>query len=139
MSPPADDAVGWSAGAEEGFELFVGQVLALFPLRVRRHRGTGLPPPSIRRIFPRSPGPSHHIATDADRAPARTRTYAVHADAPGHGFLAIGDYQVEVVILPLDERTPPQATVFRVAAISGRTINVTGVVVEPPMDAAGSA
>lgn len=137
MSPPAvDEAGGWASGADDVIELFVGQVLALFPLRVQRRHGTGLPPPGIRRIFPRSPDPRRHIATDADRAPARARTYAVQADAPGHGFLTLGDYKVEVVILPLDERTPPQATVFRVAAINGRTIKVTGVVVEPPLDAA---
>ena len=67
----------------------------------------------------------------------RARTYTVVADAPGHGFLTLGDYQVEVVILPLDVSTPPQATVFRIASISGRVIKVTGAVIDPLMDAAG--
>ncbi|MEW1835191.1 hypothetical protein [Microbacterium sp. NPDC079995] len=67
----------------------------------------------------------------------RARTYSLFVDAPGHGILTVGDHRIEVVILELDVSTPRQATVFRISAIAGRTIEITGVVVEPPLDAAG--
>ncbi|AZS42677.1 hypothetical protein [Microbacterium oleivorans] len=136
MTPARDDSAR-SAGSDGVIELFVGQVLALFPLRVKGGPTSGLPPPALRRIFPRSRDPGHSPRSGADPARVRARTYTVVADAPGHGFLTLGDYQVEVVILPLDVSTPPQATVFRIASISGRVIKVTGAVIDPLMDAAG--
>jgi hypothetical protein len=130
-----DDAAR-SAGSDGVIDLFVGQMLALFPLRIVGAPASG-PPPPLRRIFPRSPDPAQPIRAGRGRARVRARTYSVLADAPGHGILTLGNYQVEVVILPLDVSTPPQATVFRVAAITGRRIEIIGVVVDPPMDAAG--
>ena len=136
MTPSSGDT-SRSSDSEGVIELFVGQVLALFPLRIMGAPPSGPPTPTLRRIFPRSPDPGRPIRAGSDRARVRARTYSVFADGPGHGILTLGDYQVEVVILPLDASTPPQATVFRVAAITGRRIEITGVVIDPPMDAAG--
>lgn len=134
MTP--DDAAR-SAGSDGVIELFVGQVLALFPLRITGGPDSEPTPPTLRRIFPRSPDPGRPVRAGSGRAHVRARTYSVVVDGPGHGFLTVGDYQVEVVILALDASTPPQATVFRVVTITGRKIVITGVVADPPMDAAG--
>lgn len=135
MTAARDDGAR-SEGADDVIELFVGQVLALYPLRVMGGPANGLDPPPLRSIFPRSRDPRASVATEQDGARARARTYVVLADAPGHGILTIGDYRVEVVILPLDASTPPQATVFRIASITGRMVTVTGSVIDPLMDAA---
>jgi len=133
----ARDDSARSEGPDEVIELFVGQVLALYPLRVLGGPTSGLDPPPLRRIFPRSRDPRASSRAEQDWARARARTYVVLADAPGHGILTVGDYRVEVVILPLDASTPPQATVFRVASITGRMVTITGAVIDPLMDAAG--
>lgn len=132
MSVAASDDAASSTGPDDIIELFVGQVIALFPLRMKSGQIPGRPQPTIRRIFPRSPEPGTPVD---DGPPMRARTYSLFVDAPGHGILTVGDHRVEVVILPLDVSTPRQATVFRISAIAGRTIDVTGVVIQPPTDA----
>ncbi|MFI8633266.1 hypothetical protein ACIGEP_11775 [Microbacterium sp. NPDC077663] len=134
MSAAASDDAAPSAGSDDAIELFVGQVVALFPLRMKSGPIPGRPQPTVRRIFPRPPD----AGTSADGAvPTRARTYSLFVDAPGHGILSVGEHRIEVVILPLDVSTPRQATVFRISGIVGRTLDVTGVVIEPPLDAAG--
>lgn len=129
MSAAASDDAAPSAGSDEVIELFVGQVIALFPLRMKSGQIPGRPQPTVQRIFPRSPEPG---APAGGRTPVRARTYSLFVDAPGHGILTVGRHRIEVVILALDVSTPQQATVFRISAIAGRTIDVTGVVIEPP-------
>ncbi|MCM3695166.1 hypothetical protein [Microbacterium oleivorans] len=134
MTAAASDDAAPSAGSDDVIELFVGQVVALFPLRMKSGAIPGRPVPTVRRIFPRSPDPG---TPPESIAAMRARTYSLFVDAPGHGILTVGDHRIEVVILELDVSTPRQATVFRISAIAGRTIEITGVVVEPPLDAAG--
>ncbi|MFJ6678194.1 hypothetical protein ACIQLK_03575 [Microbacterium sp. NPDC091382] len=125
-----------SSDSDGVIELFVGQVLALYPVRIKHGPTARIPPPTLPRIFPRSPEPGTPIGDGSARS-MRTRTYTVFVDAPGHGILTVGEFQIEVVLLPLDTETPMQATVFRVATITGRIIEVTGVVIDPQLDAAG--
>ncbi|CAL4858584.1 hypothetical protein [Microbacterium sp. MM2322] len=136
MTPAPEDAA--QPRRPDGvIELFVGQMLALFPLRIRGEFPPDVPPPSLRRIFPRSPAPGSRTGSGSRRPHGRARTYSVFVDGPGHGILTVGTYEVEVVILPLDVSTPPQATVFRIAAIRGRTVSLVGVVIDPQVDAPG--
>lgn len=137
MNTAASDDAARSPGSEAVIELFVGQVVALYPLRMKSGPIPGRTPPTVRRVFPRSPDPDASNDAAIPVAPLRPRTYSLFVDGPGHGILSVGQHRVEVVILPLEVSTPRQATVFRVSGIVGRTIDVTGAVIEPPMDAAG--
>ncbi|GEP46926.1 hypothetical protein [Microbacterium saccharophilum] len=114
-----------------GVELFVGQVIALIPLRVTGPRADEFSRTRLRRIFPRSLQPP---AANTGRRPGRAvrpKTYSVITDGPGHGYLTVRQTEIEVRIVPLDLETPEDATVFRVAGVAGRAIRVTGVVEEP--------
>ncbi|WP_295574117.1 hypothetical protein [uncultured Microbacterium sp.] len=122
------------SGDTGGVELFVGQMVALIPLGVAGPRSDEFSRTRLRRIFPRSLQPP---ATNTGKRPGkavRPKTYSVITDGPGHGHLTIRQIEIEVRIIPLDLETPDDATVFRVAAVAGRAIRVTGVVEEPNGD-----
>jgi len=64
------------------------------------------------------------------RRTPRPKTYSVITDGTGRGTMMVRQIEIEVDILPLDLKTPTTATVFRVVAVAGRAIRVTGVVEE---------
>ncbi|BDV29510.1 hypothetical protein [Microbacterium terricola] len=104
-------------------DLFVGQMVALIP-RQGTQDGRGGAPDGP-RIFPRNIALP---ADDDDERTVRPKTYSVITDGAGHGILTVRQTEIAVDILPLDLATPPEATVFRVVAVAGRAIRVTGVV-----------
>lgn len=102
-------------------DLFVGQLIALAPVG---DVGT----PAGADLFPRNVDPE---VSTKKRTP-RPKTYSVITDGTGRGTMTVRHVEIEVDILPLDLKTPKTATVFRVVAVAGRAISVTGVVEEPP-------
>lgn len=104
-------------------ELFVGQMIALLPKEhdpddpvLRTHQ---------QRLFPPADAPAP--PPEDDERPPRPRTYSLIVNGRGGGTLTVGGAEIQVAILPLDVDTPPGAAAFRVAAIAGRALNVTGV------------
>lgn len=109
-------------------DIFVGQVIALLPLGIVGHPPSREAQDVIDRMFPRSPPAREEAAPGS----IRRRTYPVIFDRRDHGTLSIGTVEVEVAIMPLTATTPRDATVFRIVALSGRAMYVTGTVQTDP-------
>ena len=123
---PIDRLAAFTPGPAAGFAPSVtssgGHTPAQAPVQLTR------PPASGGNWYRVRPRPS----TTTRPRPPTTRVPIVIFDATGHGVLQVGTVEVRVRILPLTEDTPADATVFRVVALSGRAMYVTGTVADPP-------
>ncbi|MFT4050796.1 MAG: hypothetical protein QM677_00945 [Microbacterium sp.] len=105
----------------EPVDLFVGQMIALTPR---------MPPPPVdavlldhmQRLFPLATRGSKQ-----SRQQLRPRTYLLMMNRDHDGVLTAGGTEINVTVLPLDVDTPAEATPFRVVAIAGRAIRISGV------------
>lgn len=102
-------------------ELFVGQMIALLPSRALAD-ADAVQRSVLRTLFPRYGG--QQVVAAEKRRP---RVYSLILDGEEQGILLAGGTETDVRILPLDVRTPPEATAFRVTAMSGRALRVRGV------------
>lgn len=106
----------------DSVDLFVGQMIALLP-----HGGHDVADPVqqrlVRILFPRAGGEP----VPAPDKPQRPRVYSLITDGKGEGILTAGGTEIAVAVLPLDVKTPPEATAFRITAMSGRALRVRGV------------
>lgn len=110
-SPPADS-----------LDLFVGQMIALLPKVSDDDFEDPVVRQQVEKIFPRA---LDDVPT-VDKTP-RPRTYPLYLNAQGGGVLTAAGIEIPVAVLPLDVATPHEATVFKIAAIAGRSLRVQGI------------
>lgn len=122
VSSPREGEPGYERGTGEYVELFVGQMIALLP-QCAGETADPVQQRLLRTLFPRAGGRS----VPSPKKPQRPRVYSLITNGRGGGTLAAGGTEIAVRILPLDVRTPPEATAFRVTAMSGRALRVRGV------------
>lgn len=105
----------------DSVDLFVGQMIALLP-KVSAEDDDPVLRQQVERIFPRA---LDDVPT-VDKPP-RPRTYPLYLNSAGGGILTVAGTEILVAVLPLDVATPHEATVFKIAAIAGRSLRVQGV------------
>jgi len=104
-------------------DLFVGQIIALLPRPVLGGDSDPARARLIRGLFPRAGGRE----VVRPRRPLHPRVYSLILDGRGGGILTVGGTEILVSVLPLDVKTPSEATAFRVTAMAGRALRVRGV------------
>lgn len=122
VSSPRESGPGYERATGDAVELFVGQMIALLP-QCTSETADAVQQRLLRTLFPRAGG----RFVPSPKKPQRPRVYSLIADGRGGGTLAAGGTEIEVLILPLDVRTPSEATAFRITAMSGRALRVRGV------------
>lgn len=108
-------------------ELFLGQMIALLPRLAAAEATDPVLRMQLEKLFLQDADDAGDLAS-AERVP-RPRSYSLITDGRGGGILTVGGTEIDVEVLPLDVHTPAEATAFRVVAIAGRALTVTGVAV----------
>ena len=105
-------------------ELFPGQVIALLPAVPRGAIADPLIRRELGRLFPRTLDRN----LPAPRRPTRPRTYSLMLHSlDDDGELTIGSIEIPVHVMAFDLSTPTEAAVFRVSAVAGRALRISGV------------
>ena len=103
-------------------DLFVGQMIALLPKLTDDDIDDPVIRQQVAKIFPRA---LDDVPT-VDKTP-RPRTYPLYLNTQGGGILTVAGVEIPVAVLPLDVATPHEATVFKIAAIAGRSLRIQGI------------